>query len=168
MKLKCRLWKLPPRQSEKGFPSALCSWAPITHPMAGDVHCTWSWIFCLHIVKYLRPAAALEVEVKCYVNASLEHLGICCPWVFHPKCLSLALYRPAPFTAELLILLQTFSGMGHEWQSCQFWQCSTKLGVLLKSSYRSQEILSLFQFITIKKKCVSSSPWHACKMPENV
>lgn len=84
--------------------------------MAGDVHCMWSWVFCLHIVKYLRLAAALEVEVKCYVNASLEHLGLCYPWVLPPKCLSLALYRPAPFTAELLILLQT-SGMGHN-DSC--------------------------------------------------
>lgn len=124
---------MPPTLSQKGFPSAPCSRAPNTHHVAGDVHCTWSWIFCLHIVKYLRPAAALEVEVKCYVNASLEHLGLCCPCVLHPKCRSLALYRPAPFTAELLVLLQTSSGMAHKQQSCQFWQCFTKLGVLLKS-----------------------------------
>lgn len=147
---------------------SLCSLLYSTQHMSGDVHCTQSWIFCLHIVKHLRPAAAWEGEVKCYVNASLEHLGLCCPWVLHPKCLSLALYRPVSFTAELLILLQTFSGMGHKWQPCQFWQCFMKLGVLLKSSYKSQEITSLFQFIIIKNKCVSSSPWHACKMPENV
>lgn len=151
MKLRCKPWKLPPTWSQKGFPSAPCSRAPNTHHMAGDVHCIWSWIFCLHIVKSLRPAAAPEVEVKCYVNASLEHLGLCCPWVLHPKCLSLALDRPLPS------LLNSWycSKPSQAWvtNDSLVWQRSTKLGVLLKSSYRSQEITSLFQLISIKKLC---------------
>lgn len=107
------------------------------HTSHGETDCIQQDILPAHCqILHLRPAAALDMEVKRYVNASLEHLGLCSLGSCTdgaPKCLRLALYWHAPFTAELLILLQTSWSMGHKWQSCQRWQFFMKLGVLLKS-----------------------------------